>query len=53
MSKYEVDTYDYGKQYVWAKTPQAAVSRIVYRIFGRGYTGYDHEYWTVTLKDSK
>lgn len=48
MSKYMVETYNRGRHYVWAKSPQAARSRIVYRIFGRGYEGWEHDYWTVT-----
>lgn len=53
MSKYMVDTYSYGRHYVWAKSPCAAKSRIVFRVFGRGYDGYEHDYWSVTKVEAK
>ena len=47
MRKWKINTYDYGIFYRWAKTAAAARQRIVFAIFGKGYDGYEHEYWTV------
>ena len=48
MKKYRIDTYGYGVYFRYAKSPAAARQRVVYAIFGRGYEGYEHEYWTVS-----
>lgn len=45
---YKIETYDYGTFYRYATNVAAAKSRIVYEIFGRGYEGWAHDYWTVT-----
>lgn len=46
--RYRIETYDYGTFYRYARTPQAARHLVVRAIFGRRYTGYAHEFWTVT-----
>ena len=48
MKKYRIDTYGYGVFFRYAKTAAAARQRVVYAIFGKGYDGYEHEYWQVT-----
>ena len=50
---YKINTFDYGVFYRWAKSAPAARQRIVYEIFGRGYDGYDHEFWEVTEEPAK
>lgn len=50
---YKINTFDYGVFYRWAKSAPAARQRIVYEIFGRGYDGYDHEFWEVTEETAK
>lgn len=47
MKKYKINTFGYGIFYRHARTPQAARQRIVFAIFGRGYEGYEHEYWII------
>lgn len=46
--KFMVDTHGWGVFYRYAKSAQAAVHRVVYAVFGPGYEGWEHEYWTVT-----
>ena len=46
MKNYKITT-NYGVFYRHARTPQAARQRVVFTIFGRGYEGYEHEYWIV------
>lgn len=54
MSKYCVNTYDYGKHYVWATNKIAALSRVGFRIFGKNCWDYgDIDMWDVTLVESK
>jgi hypothetical protein len=48
MKNWRIETYGYGVFYRHAKTAAAARQRIVYLIYGRGYDGYEHEYWEVT-----
>jgi hypothetical protein len=48
LKKWKIDTYDWGVFYRYAKNAVAAKNRVVYAIFGRGYTGWAHDYWTVT-----
>lgn len=50
---YKINTFDYGVFYRWAKSAPAARQRIVYEIFGKGYDGYDHEYWEITEEPPK
>lgn len=45
--KFRIDTFGHGVYYRWASNACAAVSRIVYMLFGPGYTGYEHDYWKV------
>ena len=45
---YKIETYDYGVFYRYATNAAAAKSRIVYEIFGKGYEGWAHDFWTVT-----
>ena len=45
---YKIETYDYGTFYRYATNVAAAKSRIVYEIFGKGYEGWAHDFWTVT-----
>lgn len=47
MKKYRIDTFSRGIWYRYAKTAAAARQRVVYAIFGKGYEGWEHEYWTV------
>lgn len=47
MKKWQIETHDYGTFYRWAKSAAAAKQRVVYALFGRGYTGYEHDFWTV------
>ena len=47
MKNWRIDTYDYGTFYRRAKSAAAAVQRVVYAIFGRGYTGWAHDFWSV------
>ena len=47
MKKFKIVTHGYGVFYRYAKTAKAALNRVVYAIFGRGYDGWEHEYWTV------
>ena len=49
MHLYKVETYDYGTFYRHAKSAAAARQRICFAVFGRGYDGYEHEYWDVSL----
>lgn len=54
MSKYCVNTYDYGKHYVWATNKTAALSRVGFRIFGKNCWDYgDIDRWDVTLIKSE
>lgn len=46
--KFRIDTHGYGVHYRWAASAAAARQRVAYAIFGRGYDGWEHEYWTVT-----
>lgn len=48
MKKYKIETYGYGVFYRWARSAMAARSRVVFAVFGRGYEGWEHEYWKVT-----
>lgn len=48
MKNFKIDTFSYGVFYRHARNAAAARQRVVYELFGRGYTGYEHEYWTVT-----
>lgn len=45
---YKIETYDYGTFFRYATNAVAAKSRIVYEIFGKGYEGWAHDFWTVT-----
>ena len=45
--KFEIDTHDYGVFYRWATSAGVAKFRVVYAIYGRGYEGWAHDYWTV------
>ena len=47
MKNWRIETSGYGTFYRHAKTAAAARQRVAYVVFGRGYTGYEHEYWTV------
>lgn len=54
MSKYMVNTYDYGKHYVWATCKHAALSRVGFRIYGRNCWDYgDIDHWEVTEVPTK
>lgn len=46
--KYVVNTHGMGVFFRWATSAKAARQRVVDMVFGRGYDGWDHEYWTVT-----
>lgn len=46
--RFKIDTHGWGVFYRWAKSSKAALMRVVYAVFGRGYDGWEHEYWTVT-----
>ena len=45
---FKVDTNSYGAFFRYATNAVAAKSRVVFDIFGRGYEGWEHDYWTVT-----
>ena len=45
--KWKITAWGYGVFYRHARTAAAARQRIVYALFGRGYEGYEHEYWTI------
>lgn len=47
MKKYRIETYGRGVFYRWATSAAAAVQRVVFAVFGRGYEGWEHEYWDV------
>ena len=47
MKNWKITTYGYGVFYRHAKTAAAAKMRVVYSLFGSGYNGYEHDYWTV------
>lgn len=47
MKKWKITTFDYGVFFRRAKNAAAAKQRIVFALFGRGYNGYEHDYWTV------
>ena len=47
MKKYKIETYTYGTFFRYARNPVAAKMRIVYAVFGRGYDGWEHDYWQV------
>jgi len=47
MKNWKITTHGYGVFYRHARTAAAALQRIVFAIFGRGYDGWEHEYWTV------
>jgi hypothetical protein len=50
---YKINTFDYGIKYRYAKSAAAARQRVVFDIFGKGYDGYDHEFWEVTEEPPK
>lgn len=50
--RYRVETYGHGVFYRWATTASAALHRVVYAVFGPGYEGWEHEYWTVEEVES-
>ena len=45
---FKIEAYGWGIFYRYAKTAAAARQRMVYAIFGKGYDGWEHEYWTIT-----
>ena len=47
MKNWRIITYGYGVFYRHAKTAAAARQRVVFALFGRGYTGYEHDFWKV------
>ena len=47
MKNWRIETFGYGTYYRHAKSAAAARQRVVFAVFGRDYTGYEHEYWIV------
>lgn len=47
MKNWKVTAWGYGVFFRHARTAAAARQRVVYALFGRGYEGYEHEYWTI------
>lgn len=52
MKNWRIETNGYGVYYRHAASPAAAKQRVVYALFGRGYAGYEHDYWTVREADA-
>ena len=48
---YKINTFDYGVKYRYASNAVAAKNRVVFEIFGKGYTGWDHDHWQVVEID--
>ena len=47
MKKWRIKTVGYGVFFRYAKSAAAARQRVVFALFGPGYEGWEHEYWTV------
>lgn len=45
---FKVVAHGRGVFYRYATNAVAAKNRIVFQEFGRGYTGWEHDYWDVT-----
>ena len=47
MKKYRIETYGHGVFYRYAKSATAALHRVVFAVFGKGYERWEHDFWKV------